>query len=405
MAFGTSSTPTSPTSPTSTSGGFFSDWRKKLAAVQPGVAPIDPNAPIADGTTMPVGDHPTDQAQWTQPWSDAVDHDEFTLPQYTSSNYGTAPGGYDPVKWTSADHQTPKYVVGRITADGFASGKPLDQIVADIQRAYPGTTWNGKDIITNPEWGSIDFVRDIGGPNQGVAWQVEGDGGTVDQAAAGGGAAPANSWTDPTSGGGAGTYGGGAAGAGGATGTGLSTSTYSTDPALEAATREAILNKLNTPEVNAESLRNSPQFQAVQLAGQRAEERQRAQMAERASKDGWNDSGGFEGEINGLQQARGEFEASELGNLAQSEVEARRAEISQGIQFAMASGQFDKAQMLQKELANLDASLRREGMSQQNSQFFSDLNERARQSNNNLGFNYTDLQARMNRDAVIAGLG
>lgn len=355
------------------------------------LAPADPNAPVAP-------QQPTTQT-WTQPWTDGANFEEFGAPQYTSSNYAQqAPSGWDAQKWSDPQHQTPKYVMGRILSS-YNLGDPaqLQAAVDDITRAYPGAQYLGADSIRMP-WGeTIDIVRDYGGEN-GISYRVEGADQGVDPAAA----AAESSWASPTAGM---TTNYGASNAPAVpTSTGAQPAS-GVDPTMDAAMREAIMKLLTPEEVNPETLRNSPQFQAVQLAGQRAEERQRAQNAERASLEGWNDSGGWESDILGLQQARGEFEAGELGNLASEEVAARRQEITQGIQFAMANNQFALAQSLQRELAALDAQIKREGLSQQNSQFFSDLNERARQHGLNLGFNYTSLQTQANRDALLAALG
>jgi hypothetical protein len=65
-----------------------------------------------------------------------------------------------------------------------------------------------------------------------------------------------------------------------------------------------------------------------------------------------------------------------------------------GIQTAMADGQFEAAQALQKQLAELDASLRRMALEQDMNQF-----------NLSLGFNYAQLEALLNQRATEALLG
>ncbi len=74
-------------------------------------------------------------------------------------------------------------------------------------------------------------------------------------------------------------------------------------------------------------------------------------------------------------------------------MQQNRDSLVQGIQFALADGQFDKAQQLQVQLANIDAALR-------NAQ----LGEQGRQFDLGLGFSYDQLGVNANRDALLAML-
>ncbi len=100
----------------------------------------------------------------------------YARPGFTSSNFNQqAPSGYDPAKWGNPDHQTPKYVVSRILS-GYNLGDPqqLQAAVRDIQSAYPGTTWDGRDHLSIPGVeNDVDFITDFGGAN-GLAWQPAG---------------------------------------------------------------------------------------------------------------------------------------------------------------------------------------------------------------------------------------
>lgn len=159
--------------------------------------------------------------------------------------------------------------------------------------------------------------------------------------------------------------------------------------------REMIMQLLNTPQdVNADALMSSPENRAFRLSQQRAEERQRAQMAEQASAEGWSDSGAFDSELAGLRQQRGEGEAAFVGQLAVTKMQANREQLVQGIQFAMADRQFDLAQDLQRQLANVDAALRR-----------AQIGESARQFDLGLGFDYTQLQTNANQRATELAMG
>jgi hypothetical protein len=161
---------------------------------------------------------------------------------------------------------------------------------------------------------------------------------------------------------------------------------------------QAIQGLLNTPKtVDAQALAQSPENAAYRLGAQRAEERQRAQLAERAAANGTSESGGFENKLAGLRQARGEGESQFLGQLAITKMQQQREDLVNGIQFAMANQQFDKAQAMQRELAQLNASISREQLAMQGSIASNSLNENARQANNSLGYNYAALQQQGNQ--------
>ncbi len=119
---------------------------------------------------------PVDKSKW--------DTDGYGAPQYTASNFGPGLGGWDATKWADPNHQTPKYVVGRILQEasggtGFLKDpKQREAAVANIMKAYPGATFNGKDTITMPDGGKVDIFRGAGSGEYGVAWQpITGPGG------------------------------------------------------------------------------------------------------------------------------------------------------------------------------------------------------------------------------------
>lgn len=169
----------------------------------------------------------------------------------------------------------------------------------------------------------------------------------------------------------------------------------SSPSALDSALQDAILKLLGTNlSVDPNELRKSPEFRAKQLASQRAEERQRAQLAEEAAGGGWSASGGFNTKLTGLRQARGEGESDFLGNLATQRMQYNRDSLIAGIQAATSVGQFDKAQQLQRELADLDAAIKRATLEQQDKQF-----------GLGLGYNYDALNANLNDSATRALLG
>lgn len=166
--------------------------------------------------------------------------------------------------------------------------------------------------------------------------------------------------------------------------------------------QQMIAQLLNTPQtVDAESLQNTPEAQAQRLASQRAEERGRAQIAERLAAQGVpTSSGAMDTDIAALRQQRAEGDTNFIGQLAVTKMQQNRESLVQGIQFAMQDGQFDKAQALQLQLADLDAALKREGMALT----ASEGNANRDISRLQLGYNYDALQAQLNQQALLAAL-
>ena len=152
--------------------------------------------------------------------------------------------------------------------------------------------------------------------------------------------------------------------------------------------RQRIMDMLNTPQnVSAESVAASPEAAAERLQSQRGTDRALAQSAEQAAQGGTGTAGGQEGIQRGILQAQGETDANFSGQLASTLRQQQIGKLTQGITFALQSGQFDQAQALQRQLAELQSATTRGIASDQ------------------IGYNYTALQEQANRDALIAALG
>jgi len=330
----------------------------------------------------------------------------YATPGYIPDVYNpNAVSGYDPAKWGDPTHQTPKYVVGRILSNyNLNDPTQLQAAMNDIIKAYPGSTWGGRDVITIPGIGPVDVIRDFGGES-GIAWQPEADnqpggaGGMNPLAPLGSSSALASSaasssmqpWFQQ-----------------GMTTPGAPTS-GSGSSALDEARRAALLDLLNRKPPTAAELRNTPENQAYQLQAQRAEERQRAELAERAGYEGFADTGFFDTELQGIRQQRAEGEAGFLGQLAVSRMQAQREDLQFAISEAQQAGQFDLAQQLQREQMALDAAIRREQMSSTERMAANDLalreflgkagisldqmrlGEQGRQFDYDLGYRYSNL--------------
>jgi hypothetical protein len=90
----------------------------------------------------------------------------YIAPQY--SNY--AMPGWDQTKWNNAALQDPKYVVGRILQSFPPTPDGLQQAMALIAQAYPGTQLSGKDTLLVPGLAEpVDVLK--GASAGGQAWQ------------------------------------------------------------------------------------------------------------------------------------------------------------------------------------------------------------------------------------------
>jgi len=97
-----------------------------------------------------------------------------TTPMTSSALPGVLPG-WDQTKWNDPSRTSPKYVIGRILAKYPPTVQGLQQAQAELQQAFPGLSFNGKDTLTIPGAGdagqalTIDVLQNAG--NGGTAWQ------------------------------------------------------------------------------------------------------------------------------------------------------------------------------------------------------------------------------------------
>lgn len=125
--------------------------------------------------------------------------------------------------------------------------------------------------------------------------------------------------------------------------------------------QQALVNRLNPTAVSAQSASVAPAIEANKLAEQRGTERQRAMLAEQQAAQGINNSGGADSRFLGLEQDRAAREGQFAGNAVQraNDIQSRDMTSALGMAGGLLSGNANLAQ--QKELADLDAQLRREG--------------------------------------------
>jgi hypothetical protein len=128
-------------------------------------------SPLMEAPSAPPPSAP-DQSAWNT--------DGYAKPASVAQDFaGKAPAGWDQGKWNNPNHQTPKYVWGRITQDN----NPDD--IAQMLAAYPGSSFNGKDKISGIQGlGPIDVYQGASTGNPTPQWH------DINAAAAEGGVAP-----------------------------------------------------------------------------------------------------------------------------------------------------------------------------------------------------------------------
>lgn len=165
------------------------------------------------------------------------------------------------------------------------------------------------------------------------------------------------------------------------------------------AFREALLRLMADAQkpANLTSPALAGQSDAYHVATDRAARRQREALAERMAFEGLNaggqGSGAFETGIQGIQENAGEKQGAFDAGLVGQEVAARRQQLTNALQIANAVGARTEALALQKQLADLDNQFRYASLGQQQGQF-----------EDTTAFNYANLQAELNRQALLSAM-
>jgi hypothetical protein len=193
----------------------------------------------------------------------------------------------------------------------------------------------------------------------------------------------------------------------------IAASTSSADQANVDAKNAAVLQLLQqaSQPVDAAALQSSPEAAAYRLSAQRSAEQQQAQAAEQAAQSGQAGTGGAEGEARAIRAQAAEGTAGFIGQLAVTKTQQKIQQLQDAISTAQSQGQFDQAQALQVQLANQQAALQQQsitnqaqeaaaalalqrelGLSQQEFQQLQ-LSAQGQQFLQSLGFSYAQLQA------------
>lgn len=164
--------------------------------------------------------------------------------------------------------------------------------------------------------------------------------------------------------------------------------------------RQFLMSQLGSlsGDVNADSAEVAPAISAYNTQSQRDQARERESLAERYYALGSNggvglNSGGFNSAVQQGMEAASLNRANFTGNAVWNAGQARRNQLQGMLQMAVNAGESDAAQQIQLQIASIDANLRSQGLSQQNTQF-----------NDQLGLSYSQLESQLNRDEMLAAL-
>lgn len=273
-------------------------------------------------------------------------------PVLKTPDSGAAPGGFDYKKaqagWLGATPGTsldsfiadhPDYMTGVTSShNGEYMNLPSGEGMDAFQDYGPG----GKN---KPQFGSKDYNYETGAkysPQEAAAAEAKW---ASEHPSSGAGGAP------PSAGGGAG------GGVGGGT--------------QDDETMSWIRRLLGRGEaaIGADDPAIKAQFDPIKGVMERSGQMARGAAAERQAFTGTNVAGGggaLDAEVNSINEGTGAKEGELMAGLIGDELKGRRADVANAINFA----QGEEKMNLQRELAAIDAEIRKQGLSQQNTQFY-----------------------------------
>lgn len=140
--------------------------------------------------------------------------------------------------------------------------------------------------------------------------------------------------------------------------------TTNSPEAVEDQFRKQILRLLGQ-DVNAASITDpdlAPQAQTFSAAAQQARQQRQAGAAERLAAQGLDTSGALDAEVASSYDDLGRVTAEYNASLVGEKLKARRDDLMAALQIANQRGMQAEANQLSRELANLDAQLRQQGL-------------------------------------------
>jgi hypothetical protein len=171
---------------------------------------------------------------------------------------------------------------------------------------------------------------------------------------------------------------------------------------MQGMLRSSIMGMLGQ-NVNSASVADAdlaPQSQAFRAAAERSQAARRAETVHAAQRGGYGNSGALDQRLDALSQQTGQAIGQNDANLVGQKLETRRGQLVKAMELAQQAGLTDEANQLQREIANLGARVQsrgqdisREGLQLQNNLANLDSSTRIY-----LG----DLNAQMQREGVSA---
>jgi hypothetical protein len=169
------------------------------------------------------------------------------------------------------------------------------------------------------------------------------------------------------------------------------------DPATLAynqSIRNALLSAINSPGVTMDDPDIAPAIQANRVANQRMLEQQREAIAERLNAQGMSGSGAMDQQMAQAFQQTGERQGQFAGNAVLQQALARRQQLIALLGTGSSVLTADEARQAQLKIADLDAYLRQQSITNQN-----------QQSNDQMGLTGAYYQALLKQQQVRDLLG
>lgn len=192
-----------------------------------------------------------------------------------------------------------------------------------------------------------------------------------------------------------------------------------TNAGMQQQIRDSILQMLQQPNPTAQDPALAPAISAFNAGQNKASARQIAGNAEAFGAAGLESSGARLAADQGVIEQQGLNESSFASNAVLNELSARRQQTMQALQLASATNDQDLSRRLQERLAELNATIQREGLKNQMSLGKGDialrtllglgnldlgkaqLAQQGQQFNDSLGFDVAKLEAGLNNQALV----
>jgi hypothetical protein len=164
--------------------------------------------------------------------------------------------------------------------------------------------------------------------------------------------------------------------------------------AFSQSIRDALLKELGQGPVSADDPTIAPAIAANRVATERGLADERNQIAERMNAQGAANSGALDTQMQAARERATTGEAQFSGGAVMQQAQARRQELVNLLQTGAGVMNADQSRQLQGKIADLDAFLRQQGITNQNQQFYDQL-----------GVSVPEFEQMMNEQAVRDSLG